>query len=434
MIKKRILILGAGLTGLSAAWHLQERGIDCKVFEKESEVGGLCRSKTKKGFTFDYDGHLLHFRNKHSLNLVKKVLSGNLVKHHRNALVYSHNRYIPYPFQANLHNLPSEVIKDCLNGLIQASKCRNLGKNKKDLNFLEWINQNFGKGIAEHFMVPYNSKFWGVSPEELTCQWLGRFIPVPKVNEIIAGAKKRNCKPFGYNACFWYPQNGGISELPRALAKQLKNIHLNLTVKGIDLKKKEVSLSTGNKEKYDYLISTIPLPELPGLLKEIPERISDQFKKLRWNSIFNLSLGLAGRDNLKRHWIYFSQKDISFFRVGFFHNFSYCLAPQGNASLYISVAYAQDKPFNRVGIIAQIKEDLRKTGILNGEKIITQHINDIKYGYPIYDFNYNTATKEILGFLQKNKVTSCGRYGAWRYLSMEDAMLDGQAAAKGIIS
>ena len=114
MSQTKIVILGAGLTGLSAAGHLQRKGMACSVCEKENQVGGLCRSKKINSFTFDYDGHLLHFKHKYTLNFVRNLLGDNLVRQKRNSWVYSHNRYIPYPFQANLYRLPSSALKECL--------------------------------------------------------------------------------------------------------------------------------------------------------------------------------------------------------------------------------------------------------------------------------------------------------------------------------
>src|SRR3989338_7951047 len=102
MPKKRILILGAGLAGLSAAWHLQKKGIDCQLFEKEPEVGGLCRSKKINNFIFDYSGHLLHFKHKYTFNLVRNLLGNDLLKHQRSAWIYSYGKCTRYPFQANL--------------------------------------------------------------------------------------------------------------------------------------------------------------------------------------------------------------------------------------------------------------------------------------------------------------------------------------------
>ena len=122
MGKKRVLILGSGLAGLSAGWHLQKRGIKAQIFEKEAEVGGLCRSKNIDGFGFDYDGHLLHFKHRYTFNFIKDLLGDNLTQHQRSSWIYAFDKYIRYPFQANLHSLPEEVIKECLLGFVQASK------------------------------------------------------------------------------------------------------------------------------------------------------------------------------------------------------------------------------------------------------------------------------------------------------------------------
>jgi len=425
MAKKRTIILGAGLAGLSTAWHLQRKGIDCLVFEKESEVGGLCRSKHIDGFTFDYDGHLLHFRHHYAFNFIKGLLGNNLVEHQRNALIYSFGRYTSYPFQANLYGLPSSVVKECLLGFLEVTQ--NGHSYKKNQNFLNWINYTFGKGIAKHFMVPYNTKFWTLSPRKLTCQWLDGFIPIPSLSQIIEGTIQESRRRFGYNARFWYPKRGGIASLSWALANQIKNIYTKCLVTEINLKKKEIKLASGAKERFDFLISTLPLPELPYLIKGTPKQIQPLFKKLRWNSIFNLNLGIEKKDSSGRHWIYFPQKEISFFRVGFPHNFSPYLTPRDKSSLYVEVAYSPNKPIDKNKVVLHIKKDLRKMDIISqSDRICVEDINDIKYGYPIYDNNYRSARENILKFLNQNYILSCGRYGSWRYMSMEDVILQGK--------
>ena len=297
MNRKRVLILGAGLSGLSAAWHLKDKRFDSLVIEKEDEVGGLCRSKKAGGFTFDYDGHLLHFRHHYVFGLVRALLKDNLRKHDRSAWVYSHNRYLPYPFQANLHGLPSGVVKECLLGLMSAS--RN-GRLKKSGNFLEWIINAFGKGIARNFMIPYNSKFWTLPPQSLNCEWLDGFVPVPSFSQIIEGTLERSRCKFGYNAQFWYPKKGGIGQLSQAFASTLKNILTNSCVTEINLVKKEIMLGQREKIKYDYLIYTLPLPEIAYLMKGLPRESVVLAKKLRWNSILNVNLGVARKDIYRR--------------------------------------------------------------------------------------------------------------------------------------
>ncbi len=428
MVKKRIIILGAGLNGLSVAWHLQQSGIECHVFEKEETIGGLCRSKKINGFSFDYSGHLLHFRNRYTFNLVKYLLGNNLIEQKRSAWIYANKRYIPYPFQAHLYSLPAKIREECLAGLIEASK--NCSRTQKQKNiFLDWINGTFGKGIAKHFLIPYNTKFWTVDPQEMTCEWLDGFIPVPSMKQMFEGAVKDSKREFGYNAKFWYPKKGGIASLSNALASGIKNIRTNCEVTGIDLRKKEIILSGSGRERFDCLISTIPLPEIPMLINGIPKKVLSSFDKLKWNSIFNLNLGLNNGSRLQKHWIYFPEKRFSFFRVGFFHNFSTNLAPQSKSSLYIEVSYPQNKRIDNNSTASSIKDGLREVGILDGNKISAQDINEIRYAYPIYNQDYGAARSNILDFLKQKDIISCGRYGSWKYLSMEDTILEGRAIA-----
>ena len=432
--QKRILILGAGIAGLSAAWHLRQKGVPCLVFEKEEEVGGLCRSKRIRGFTFDYSGHLLHFKNPYVFNLVRRLLGERFVKHERSAWVSVCGRYTRYPFQANLFGLPPRVIKECLEGFIRAQKRRREGSIKKPMNFSQWTRQTFGEGIARHFMDPYNAKFWTVPPEELTCEWLDGMVPVPSLRQVVEGAKKESTRLLGYNASFWYPRRGGIEQLPRVFSKSLENIYTGSKISRIDLDKKEIRMSSGRREKYDVLISTIPLPEMSHLARDLPQEVYAAFQKLRWNSIFNLNLGISpSRDALKRHWIYFPQQTTCFFRVGFPHNFSFDLTPRGKQSLYAEVSYSDRKPINKRQVISRITRDLKKVGLLSPKgKVYAKDINDIEYGYPIYDRYYKTARRKVLGFLKEKGIIPCGRYGSWRYMSMEDAILDGKRAAQSI--
>ncbi|MDD5281623.1 MAG: FAD-dependent oxidoreductase [Candidatus Omnitrophica bacterium] len=431
MSNKKIVILGAGLAGLSAAWHLQKKKIECSVFEKEPAVGGLCRSKKIKGFIFDCDGHLLHFRNKYTLQLVRMLLKGNLVSHKRSAWVNSFGIFSRYPFQANLCALPRPIAKECLFEFLKASQTYQ--DNTPD-NLLKWINITFGKGIARHFMIPYNEKFWTVPLDKMISAWTDNFIPVPRPSEVIEGFFAENKHHFGYNATFWYPRQAGIGQLPLAFEQQLCNVHKGFGISAIDIQKKELNVAGKEKIKFDTLISTIPLPELAKIIRPLPGNIMDMFKKLRWNSIFNLNLGVEGGCQEGRHWIYFPHKDTVFFRVGFFHSFSNNTVPSGKSAIYTEVAYSKNRPVNKNKIIPKIINGLKTRGILGKKnRVSVLDINDIKYGYPIYDKYYLQATAAIGEFLSHNNIIACGRYGSWKYMSMEEAILDGRRVADKII-
>jgi len=430
MTKKKVVILGAGLAGLSAAWHLKQRGIEATVFEKENTVGGLCRSKRVNGFVFDCDGHLLHFRDSYTLELVKKLLKGNLVRHERSAWISNFGIFSRYPFQANLHALPKPIANECLWGFIHATNSRS---NSSRDNFLKWINTTFGKGIAKHFMVPYNKKFWTHPLGRMACPWTDKFIPRLGLREVVNGFFESSNKHLGYNAFFWYPKKGGIIQLPRAFEKQIGKVYKNCCVSQIDLRKKEITIKGRGKESFDTLILTVPLPELVKMIRPLPSRVLDSFNRLGWNSIFNLNLGVEGPCQKGKHWVYFPHKETVFFRAGFFHNFSGNTVPDGKSALYAEVSYPKDKPINREEMVKRILKDLYEAKILNkNNKVVVLDANDIKYGYPIYDRNYPRATAAIKKFLSSNNVIACGRYGGWQYMSMEDALLDGRAAASAI--
>ena len=422
MINKKVVVLGAGLTGLSAAWHLKNRGIACQIFEKESEVGGLCRSKNIGGFTFDYDGHLLHFRNKSIFNFVQSLLGDNLASHKRNSYIRYKNCEIPYPFQANFLKLPDKVAQECLHGFKKAARI----KKRKYRNFKTWAYAYFGKGIAQHFMVAYNEKFWTIPADKLSCAWLDGFIPTVNLKSILSKSDNKQ-EAFGYNSIFYYPVRGGINELPRALECEIgNNIHLNSNLTEINLRAKKITV---NQEKISYnkLISTIPLPDFKNLIKDIPGRIAKYFDLLNYNSILVFNFGIKGKVHNGKHWVYFPEKKFKYFRIGFYSAFSEALAPQGKSSIYVEVSYPKDRVVNINKLKGDIVNNLVKEKFISCvSDVLCSDIVDIKYGYPIYDHKYQIAVAKILDFLSKNGIYSIGRYGSWRYMSMEDALLDGK--------
>src|ERR1700741_5036635 len=96
---KRIVILGGGLAGLSAGHHFRDH--EPVVFEKESAIGGLCRSFKQDGFTFDCTGHLVHLKSAYAKDLVATILPNAFAAHERLAAIYSKATLTAYPFQAN---------------------------------------------------------------------------------------------------------------------------------------------------------------------------------------------------------------------------------------------------------------------------------------------------------------------------------------------
>jgi protoporphyrinogen oxidase len=422
-----IVILGAGLAGLSAAYHAQKRGIPYLLFEKESRPGGLVRSEKLHGFTFDYTGHLLHIKQERTRQLVLKDLG--LAKAFapvvRDSWVYLNGRFTRAPFQANLYGQPDGVIRECLEGILEAQK---LPQEAKPKFFEAWNLQAFGKGIYKHFMEPYNTKLWGIHPSKMTTDFMGRFVPKPSLEQVFEGALKDIGKPMGYNANFIYPKRGGIEVLSAALAREVE-AHCDTWAVAVDPKRREVTLNTGDVVRYKKLISTQHLPALAAMTKGAPASVSRAAKKLRASSVLNVNLGISGRNVSTKQWVYVPEPHLPFYRVGFYHNFSAALAPKGGSSVYAEMSYSPTRPLDKKKAPARVRAGLIEMGILRkSDKIAAMFVADIKNAYVVYDAHRSDAVATIQDYCRSQGIVSTGRWGNWEYAAMEDAIWQGEAA------
>jgi protoporphyrinogen oxidase len=430
MSKKRIIIIGSGLAGVSAGYHLAE--YDPIVLEKEAVLGGLCRSFTQDGFTFDCTGHLIHLRNAYTKELVSTLLPDAFYSHERRAAIYSKSTTTPYPFQANTYGLPPEVVKECVIGFVESMKASTNGGPK---NFHDWVLQTFGTGIANHFMLPYNEKFWKQDLRTITSDWVSWSIPKPTLEEVVNGALGLTNKGMGYNPKFIYPKVGGIDCLPQALAKSIRRLRTKEAVEYIDPKKKYVRLMSGAEEPYDYLISTMPLPVAFRMLKDTPDALIAAAQKLQTISVLNINLGVNRPNISDQHWIYFPEDQYIFSRIGFPMNFSRSVAPDGSSSIYIEITHPPHHKMNVDEMLERSILDLQRCKILhNSDRVLTCHSIDIKFAYVVFDEHRQKHLKDLIAYLESREIHAAGRYGVWDYYSMEDSILSGKKAAEAIAS
>ena len=209
-----ILILGGGLAGLSTAYHLGEE--PHLVLEAEDSAGGLCRSREIDGFVFDYTGHLLHLRDDRAIALVDALLPDAFESIERCARIRTRGVTLPFPFQANLHGLPNEVVADCL--IVFAQSLAVDVPDDPATSFHDWSMAFFRKGISDAFMIPYNTKLFRREPHLMTADWVSWAVPKPSLEQVVRGALGIENLGMGYNSTFRYPWQGGIGVLPRALA------------------------------------------------------------------------------------------------------------------------------------------------------------------------------------------------------------------------
>jgi protoporphyrinogen oxidase len=431
-----IIIVGAGLAGLSTAYHLND--LTYRVFEKEPEAGGLCRSYRLDGFTFDMTGHLLHFRQAAIKALVESLLAGRLERHSRRSYIYSHGVYTEYPFQVNTHGLPPEVIRECLLGFIATLTNHGSHGIRRDApSFQTWILENLGEGFAKHFMVPFNEKLWQVKLDELTADWVSWLVPKPDLKDVVNGALGIKDKQFGYNPSFLYPKVGGIDVLPKAFLPSVKDLRYDSELIEVDTTHRQATFRSGTRtstERYDALVSTIPIPELVQRCLDLPEAVREAAKGLRCLSVYSVNLGVGREGVSDKHWIYFPEPEYPFYRAGFPMNFSPGLGRPGCSSLYVEISHhATDHRTPRM-ILKQVQAGLERAGILRAEdEIVTADVRDIRYAYVLFDRHRSRQLPMILEELKRRNIHSIGRYGRWEHTSMEDAIGQGQALAAQLL-
>jgi protoporphyrinogen oxidase/glycosyltransferase involved in cell wall biosynthesis len=476
--RRRAVVIGAGPTGLSAAYHLGEGSL---LLEQQDRVGGWCRSIEERGFTFDYAGHIMFSNDPYVHDLYGMLLGDNVHWQDREAWIYSKKVYTRYPFQGALYGLPHEVLKECIVGAIEArfgplktegreapasasspsackaesiTDCCGDGIAESTLkrpevraiaprngsaqfaNFEDFIYGVWGRGVARHFALPYNRKLWAVPLDEMETSWLGGRVPLPDLEEMIDGALRPVAKPQGPNARFGYPLRGGFQALMNGFLPHLRgDVKLNARVTRIVPSRHLVALSDGTGYVYEKLVSTMPLPKLIEMLGDAaPARIHKAAAQLRHVSVRCVNLGVARPGITDKHWIYYPENSV-FHRIFVQGNASPHNNPAGGFGLTCEITYSPHKPLPCDGdaLIDRCIADCIDVGILRADdEILVRNQVDMPYAYVVYDHARAEAVDVIRQWLRTRDIELAGRYSEWEYYNSDHAFLAGRKAAERV--
>lgn len=414
MKSTRFLILGGGITGLSFAAELNHS--DYLIAESNDEIGGYCRTIRQDGFVWDYSGHFFHFRDpKIEKRLVDRIGPDRVRTIHRKSKIFYAGQHIDFPFQRNIHQLPQHEFLQCLNGLFDRP-------TTPPANFQQMLHAKFGSGITEKFLAPYNEKLYATELDRLDVDAMGRFFPHASAEEIVRGFQSDTSG--SYNSTFTYPEGGAI-EYVHAIARdvQPEKILTSTRVEKLDLRNKVAHTSQGDIS-FEYLVSSAPFPQLLSLCALPFEPSIYSHNKVL---VFNLGFGTKGPKNV--HWIYYPQRELSFYRVGFYDN----IFDTPRMSLYVELGYRSDADLTEEKIgqaKAQVLEDLRQCGVIDQHQLVSSHcvVLDPAYVHITQSSIRDVETKGQL--LAARGVYSAGRYGAWTYCSIEDNIIESQQLAQ----
>jgi protoporphyrinogen oxidase len=423
MMDKKIVIIGAGPTGLAAGFRLNELGYrNFTILEARSRVGGLASSEqSPNGFTHDIGGHVLFSHYEYFDRLFDKLIGDDFQQLKREAWVWMHDRFVPYPFQNNLKYLPREVVLECLIGVIEAQKHpSDLSRFK---NFEELIYGVFGDGIARHFMMPYNFKVWAHPPKMMNKEWIGERVAMIDIKRLLGNViLDREEANWGPNAMFKYPRYGGTGGLFERIRPLVADfLRLNTRTSAVDIDRREVLLEDGSMVPYDYLLSTMPMDQLVMSMRgNVPDTIVREATQLRHSGSYIVGIGIRQPSPSNKCWMYFPESDCPFYRLTYLSNYSPEVVPDAKThySIRAEISRSPFKPVDRETVVEDTIRGLINTKIIREEDlkdIVDAYVIERDYTYPIPCLKRDGVLRTVHPFLESRGIFSRGRFGAWRY-------------------
>lgn len=427
-----ILVLGGGVTGLAAARALDAAGEDFLVLEREAEPGGWCRSIFAGRYTFDLSGHFLHTSDPEARDRILGVPGVPWRELERDARVLLDGVLTPYPFQVHLKGRPAAFVSRCLADFAAQRIREAIRGDRTPKHLAEWLLRRFGKTMCDAFFFPYNRKMWRTPLSKLGYEWTGWSVPVPRFDDLLAGASGEIRQGMGYNARFYYPARGGIGVLARALARPLKaRLRPGTEVTRIDLPRKVVHTASGDAIPYGSVISTIPLPMLAARSAGLGRAAREAARRLSWVKVLSINMGVRMPGRTPGHWVYVPERTYPFFRVGFLSNVASSSAPAGCASIFVEKSIPAGAPVNVSREIEAAIRGLKRIGVLRrGTRVEEIRPVLLDPAYVLFDDARRKAVPILAREFARSNVILAGRYGAWDYYGMETSMSDGLRAAR----
>lgn len=404
----KVAVLGAGVSGLTAARKLQEKGYDVAVYEKCDKAGGLAKTRITNGFVYDpHGGHIFNSKNQEIVDWIFSLYpKENWQFNVRNAKILFKDRYVSYPFELSLCELDSEDAIDCVHDFVLAKM------GEKPDNYRDWLVWNFGTSIAEKYMLPYNQKIWAYPLEKMETNWMEGKMPLPSKKEMIASMLLKDPTERKMpHSTFYYPLFGGIQTMVDRMAEGLD---LRTGIEIVSVQRRDDKWIVNNEDEFDDVISTIPLPELKKAM-EMPEKIQTAISNLKYNSLTTVLCKCPETDI---SWLYVPEPQYRMHRIGYQSALMPHAAPAGTGSGAIEI----------IGERFDVDKDIIFKPGIAPEKLQLSEVLDTEftdYAYVIHDLDYRKNTSIVFEYFKNiDHFFLLGRFSTWNYKNMDMCMQD----------
>lgn len=424
-MNQSILILGAGISGLGAAYSLKQKGYNPILLEKDATYGGLCGNFEINGFRFDRFVHFSFSKNE-TVNKIFSLSSPDIYRHIPNPYNLYKGKWIKHPAQNNLFPLTNEekekIIKDFRN--------RPTDINISVLgNYEQWLRLQYGDYFAEHFPMVYTRKYWMREAKDLETKWIGNRLYQPSVEEVVQGAYTEETPITYYAKEMRYPKQGGYKQFLSALAKD-QDIRYNQEVISIDPSQKIITTHTKEQYHYERVISSLPLPVVVKMIKNVPEAILNAADKLHCTCGYLISIGLRNKNIPPYLWWYIYDEDILPARVYSPSLKSPDNVPEGCSSLQLEI-YCEKDQYSKEELYNHSVKRFIELGIIKEEDILFTDVRFEPYANVIFDHNIYEDRKIVRDYLHGVGIETIGRFGEWDYLWSDQSLLSGMNILNG---
>lgn len=384
--KIKYLILGAGPSGLALAAGLLKAGEkNFLVLEKESQPGGLCRSKEVDNAPLDIGGgHLLDVRRQKVLDFVFSYLpkeEWNL--YDRISKIRTAEFELDYPYEANIWQLPVEAQVEHLISLKNSGSSQGKPMPK---SFRKWIEWKLGDVIARNYMLPYNAKIFSSHLDDLGTYWLYKLPDVSFEDTLRACLYHMPYGSLPAHARFYYPKKYGYGEFFLRLGDSLGNhLRLETPVRSFDAD----TLTVNGDIQAEYVINTIPWQALRSG-KGVPAQIRRSIDALKHSSI-----DIVYRPNetdTDAHWIYYPEESLSYHRILYRKNF-------------LPGSHGYWEEVNSLRMVAD-----------------PNHVHHNEYAYPLNTRSKPMHLQRVIDWAKSRSIMPLGRWGEWEHMNSDVAM------------
>ena len=461
-----IIIIGAGLTGLSSSYHI---GHDrCLVLEQSGQAFGHIGTDLDGGFTWDQGPHVSFTRNEYVRALFADAVDGEYEEYSVKVGNYFRGHWIDHPAQTALHQVPQPLRQQCLDSfLTMQSSAGHAVVQAAPTNYMQWLEQAFGSAFANTFPASYTRKYWTVDATELGCDWVGQRIQRPSVQDVIEGS----CGPLNRTTHYIdkvrYPKKGGYQSFAKKLAEGC-NIRYGAEVGCVDLKSKIVTLATGEKLEYTHLVNTMALPLFVRACRNVPTAVLDAAFELSCSQLLLVEVSAQHATMRPENWIYVYDEDKLATRLNFTEKLSSENVPSGWTGVQTEVYFSKHKPLidSPTSVGTTVLNELVCMGLLaeTVPEALARGLGRMRTRYvPWANVIYHHQTRAALGTIwnwletqglertsddthpltdwsmiekepplpqrQHHSLFMGGRFGQWKYFWSDDCVLRGRQLA-----